>query len=142
MRGYGIGEGDVLVLSIRGFGFICNIPVCVTSLLSGLVTELLFDRYRVPPARDPTSLLARHKIGLFRSCRDLLISMPSHRSSAFNRLIVPQCHSIVEAIGHRMAYEAAFEAGINKPTISLYEAGASTIWRGMLRTGLSPGNSQ
>ncbi|EJD04373.1 uncharacterized protein FOMMEDRAFT_19615 [Fomitiporia mediterranea MF3/22] len=106
IRGFAIGEGDLLALSIR------------------LATELLLERYQVPQTDNPTSLLAQHEAGLISECRTLLKSMKSHRSPEFNRQLIPQCQPIVEAIGCRMAYDAARARGIPEPFIALFEANA------------------
>ncbi|PYI11763.1 acyl-CoA dehydrogenase NM domain-like protein [Aspergillus sclerotiicarbonarius CBS 121057] len=106
IRALSIMEGDVLVLCIR------------------LATELLLGRCSVPAARHPCSLLARHEAGLLAENRDLLRTMPhGHRSEKYNNLILPRCRPLVEAIGHRMAYDAALDAGVDRDLLSLYEAG-------------------
>jgi len=92
MRGLAIAEGDILGVSIR------------------LATELLLNRYSLPPPRDPTSLLARHEQGLLNECREIMASSSHHRSQLTNTYILPKCQKIVEAIGHRMAYDAAVES--------------------------------
>lgn len=47
-----------------------------------------------------------------------------HRSEKFNRRLLTSSVSLVEAIGHRMAYEAAVVAGIDPLILRLYEVGA------------------
>ncbi|KAB8237929.1 acyl-CoA dehydrogenase NM domain-like protein [Aspergillus alliaceus] len=101
-----IAEGDTLALSIR------------------LATELLLDRYQLPPARYSTCILAQHEKGLMAESRALLRGIAGgHRSDEFNALILPRCQSIVEAVGHRMAYEAAAKAGVPSDLLSLYKIG-------------------
>ncbi|KAJ5086980.1 hypothetical protein NUU61_008287 [Penicillium alfredii] len=93
-RGMSIAEGDVLALCIR------------------LASELLLGRYSLPAARDPSALLAHHEQGLFDESHNIIKNMTKgHRSP------------LVEAMGHRMAYEAAVEAGVNPNLLALYEAG-------------------
>ncbi|KAH8701956.1 acyl-CoA dehydrogenase/oxidase [Talaromyces proteolyticus] len=106
-RGNSIAEGDVTALCIR------------------LAAELLLGRYEMPEAHDPSSLLAQHEQGLFDECRTAAAQKMStdHRSVEFNNAILPRCQSLVEAIGHRMAYEAALAAGIDPDLLALYEAG-------------------
>ncbi|OBZ66991.1 Acyl-coenzyme A oxidase 2, peroxisomal [Grifola frondosa] len=106
MRGIAIAEGDILGLSIR------------------LVTEILIGRYEMPPSINPTSLLARHEAGLFKELRETIASVPHHRSSEVNRLILPHSQAMVEAMGHRMAYDAAVAAGVRPCLIDLYVANA------------------
>ncbi|KAH8093147.1 hypothetical protein BXZ70DRAFT_950310 [Cristinia sonorae] len=106
MRGVAIAEGDVLALCIR------------------LASELLIGRYEMPAPADPTSLLARHEAGLFDEARQVVANLgEGHRSEGFNRLILPLCQPLIEAIGHRMAYEAAVKAKVNPDLIALYVAG-------------------
>jgi hypothetical protein len=47
----------------------------------------------------------------------------THRSEEFNRNILPISLPLVQAIGHRIAYEAALEAGIDPRLLALYESG-------------------
>jgi acyl-CoA oxidase len=47
----------------------------------------------------------------------------SHRSETYNRRILPLCLPLVEAIGHRMAYEAAVNANVHPDLVALYEIG-------------------
>ncbi|KAJ5614696.1 acyl-CoA dehydrogenase/oxidase, partial [Penicillium herquei] len=105
VRGISIAEGDIQVLSIR------------------LAAELLLGRYEIPPAHDETSLLARHEAGLFEECRMAVMNIKGHRNVEFNNAILPRCLPLVEAIGHRMAFEAARNAGIDPDLLALYEAG-------------------
>lgn len=46
-----------------------------------------------------------------------------HRSDAFNRLILPRCKGLVEAIGQRLFYEAAKEADLEQAVLDVYQAG-------------------
>ncbi|OJT05047.1 Acyl-coenzyme A oxidase, peroxisomal [Trametes pubescens] len=104
MRGIAIAEGDVLGLAVR------------------LVNELLLGRYEMPKPKNPDSLLARHEAGMFAELRDVLKSAPGHRSEEVNRLVLPYCQPMMEAIGHRMAYDAAVEQGVRPALIDLYVA--------------------
>ncbi|KAH9918440.1 acyl-CoA dehydrogenase NM domain-like protein [Fomitopsis serialis] len=109
MRGTAIAEGDLLGISIR------------------FATELLLRRYAVPDAGDPSSLLAKHEAGLFEEMREQLAVMRTHRSPDFDRLILPECLNLVQAIGHRMAYDAAVSAGVDICLIDLYVASCVKI---------------
>ncbi|KAL3442897.1 hypothetical protein BJX65DRAFT_312357 [Aspergillus insuetus] len=105
-RAVSTAEGDIRVLAIR------------------LASELLLGRYQVPPPKDPNSFLARHEAALFSEGREYLQRMGgTHRSEEFNRNILPISLPLVQAIGHRMAYEAALEAGIDPKLLALYESG-------------------
>ncbi|KAI0633864.1 acyl-CoA dehydrogenase NM domain-like protein [Trametes polyzona] len=103
-RGIAIAEGDVLGLAIR------------------LVNELLLGRYRMPPPANRESLLARHEAGLFAELQGIIKSAPHHRAAEVNKLILPLCQPMMEAIGHRMAYEAAVAQGVRPALIDLYVA--------------------
>ncbi|KAH9936925.1 acyl-CoA dehydrogenase NM domain-like protein [Amylocystis lapponica] len=104
MRGTAIAEGDLLGLSIR------------------LASELLLKRYSVPESTDPTSVLAQHEAGMFTELRGLLAQMESHRSDSYDRSILPESLQLVQTIGHRMAYDAAVAANVDKCLIDLYVA--------------------
>ena len=68
----------------------------------------------------PNSLLARHEAGLFADLRDILASASHHRSADVSRRVLPLCLPTMEAIGHRMAYDAATAAGVRLCLINLY----------------------
>lgn len=82
---------------------------------------MLQGRYKVPPPQNSNSLLARHEKSLFEDNHAVLASCTHHRSDEVNRLILPQCQPIIEAMGHRMAYDAAIAAGVSQNLIDLYE---------------------
>jgi hypothetical protein len=90
----------------------------------GLAPELLLGRFKMPPARDPSALLARHEQGLFNECLAVIKEINCQPySTSFNDAIFTRCQPLIEAIGQRMAYEAAFEAGVNQDLLALYETG-------------------
>ncbi|KAF8919514.1 acyl-CoA oxidase [Mucidula mucida] len=101
MRGIVIAEGDVLVLCIR------------------LASELLLGRYGVPQTTDSSSLIAQHEKGVFEEAR-ALAKKYGHRSQVFADYILPRSKDIIEAIGHRMAYDAAVAEQVPQPLIDLY----------------------
>lgn len=76
----------------------------------------------MPNSKRPKSPLALHERGLLEENRAILRKMEHHRSEDFNRLILPKCESIVRAIGHRMAYDAALDAGLDPQITQLYLA--------------------
>ncbi|EKM52531.1 uncharacterized protein PHACADRAFT_198586 [Phanerochaete carnosa HHB-10118-sp] len=47
-----------------------------------------------------------------------------YRGARANELLLPRCLPFVEAIGHRMEFEAATNAGVSAPLVCLYELGA------------------
>ncbi|KLO15450.1 acyl-CoA dehydrogenase NM domain-like protein [Schizopora paradoxa] len=111
IRGAIVAEGDVLALCIR------------------LASELLIGRYELPAPRHPRCLLALHEKAFFERCRALLASIGDHRSELFNQRILPLCRPLIEAISHRMAYEAALDSGtVHKPLLDLYEISAIRLY--------------
>ncbi|KAJ0413496.1 hypothetical protein BJY00DRAFT_296816 [Aspergillus carlsbadensis] len=106
-RAVSTAEGDIRVLAIR------------------LASELLLGRYSVPPPKDLDNPLAQHEAALFAEGQQHLQQMGgTHRSEEFNRHILPVSLPLVQAVGHRMAYEASLEAGIDPRLLALYESGA------------------
>ena len=87
----------------------------------GLTSELLLGRYEFESPRYPDSLLAQHEKGLFSELRAVLATVPSHRSSAYDREILPRSLSFIQAIGHRLSYEAARAVAIDPPLLDLFE---------------------
>lgn len=45
----------------------------------------------------------------------------NHRSPDFNREILPRCRPLVEAIGYRIAFEAAKDLGVRPEILNLFE---------------------
>ncbi|KAH9940467.1 acyl-CoA dehydrogenase NM domain-like protein [Epithele typhae] len=104
LRGAAIAEGDVLGLSIR------------------LISDLLLGRCNLPPPQDPTSLLALHEASLFDSLRAKFVSALDGGPASAASAILPYCQPTVEAIGHRMAYDAAREHAVPAPLVDLFVA--------------------
>ena len=69
--------------------------------------EILRKRIAVPPYRFPNSLLARHEDSLISSLRARLTDATSHRDQSVDTTVLTLCQSLIEAIGARLAYEAA-----------------------------------
>ncbi|KAJ7470761.1 acyl-CoA dehydrogenase NM domain-like protein [Mycena latifolia] len=104
MRGTAIAEGDLLGVSIR-FG-----------------TEILLGRYTLQETSDPNSLLAKHEAGLISELRGVLAEIKSHRSLEYDRRILPELMPLIQAIGHRIAFDAASEAKVPQCLLDLYVA--------------------
>ncbi|KAJ7853758.1 acyl-CoA dehydrogenase/oxidase C-terminal [Mycena leptocephala] len=102
MQGIAIAEGDVLVLSIR------------------LATELLLERYSMPPTNNPRSLLSLYEDGIMEEYRSIIVDSGGHRSAKYASHVLPHCEGIVRAIGYRMAYDAAVSAQVPQSLIDLY----------------------
>ncbi|OQE88305.1 hypothetical protein PENNAL_c0017G11826 [Penicillium nalgiovense] len=92
--------------------------------LHGLATELLIGRYKIPEATKPNCLLAQHETGVITELKELHRHIKDHRSAEYNSYILPHCRPMILAIGQRMAYEAAANAGVDPSLLALYEAGA------------------
>ena len=144
MRGIAIAEGDMLGISIRASFRTSQLEFLMPfHRVIGLASELLLGRYEFEPSGYPDSLLAQHENGIFSELRAVLAIAPSHRSSAYDQEILPRSLSIIEAIGHRMSYDAARAAAIDAPLLDLFEI-ASVLqdesWYveclGMTRSGL------
>ncbi|OBZ73615.1 Acyl-coenzyme A oxidase 2, peroxisomal [Grifola frondosa] len=103
MRGIRIAEGDVLVLCIRLANELHLVDTAPQSQISG-----------VSPCRLRS---------LFADCRALLARFGhNHRDERLSHLLLPLCLPLVQAIGHRMAYEAALDAQVDRALVDLYEA--------------------
>ena len=67
-------------------------------------------------------MLALHENGLLERCREVLSRGTDHRAPEVNKSVLPYCQRIVEAIGHRMAYDAAVSVGLSQGLIDLFVA--------------------
>jgi acyl-CoA oxidase len=99
----------------------------LTCYLPGLASELLQDKYQIPPPSDPTSLLAQHEQGLFADLQQSVTrdsaGATNHRSDHFAQNITPRARDLVQAIGHRFAYESALASGtVRKELLDVWEA--------------------
>jgi acyl-CoA oxidase len=87
----------------------------------------LQDKYQLPPPEDPSSLLARHEQGLFDELKQSITrdedGNTNHRSETFAQTVTPRARDLVQAIGHRFAYESALSSGhIRKELVNVWEA--------------------
>lgn len=76
----------------------------------------------MPESRNPGSLLAQHESGMMAELRGLMGPVSHHRSTDFDRQVLPLCQPLVEAIGHRMAYDASVEKGVPSDILDVYIA--------------------
>lgn len=70
------------------------------------------------------SRLAQRENELMSNIRSQLEAIggyKEHRSPGFDRYILPRCRPLAEAIGNRMAYDAAEISGVSPAVLSLYE---------------------
>lgn len=76
----------------------------------------------MPVSAHPESLLRKHEQALLEEAQVALMSVDKkHRGQTFNQEILPRCRPVVEAIGHRLAYDAASDAGVHPALLALYE---------------------
>ncbi|GJJ05964.1 hypothetical protein Clacol_000151 [Clathrus columnatus] len=103
-RGGAIAEGDILGLSIR------------------FAIDMLRSRVKVPEPKFPDHLLAKHEQSIVKELRMFLAQSTDHRSPETERVLLPHCRGVLEAIGYRWAYEAALAKGVSQPIIDLFIA--------------------
>ncbi|KAF9478467.1 acyl-CoA dehydrogenase NM domain-like protein [Pholiota conissans] len=107
LRGAAIAEGEVLGLSVR------------------FAVEILIGRIKLPKSRYPDSLLSRHETSIFQELRGALSTrFKHHRDPEFQALVLPQCQALIEAVGHRMAYDAAIADGVDERVLDMFVASA------------------
>ena len=72
---------------------------------------MLQGKHPLPPADDPETLLAQHERGSFDDLQKYLYrdskGRSNHRSAAFAQHVTPRARDLVQAIGHRFAYDSA-----------------------------------
>jgi acyl-CoA oxidase len=109
LRGSGIAEGDILVISIR------------------FAIDLVLGRVTPPPSSNPKSRLARHEAGVISRVKSHLSKgqgvmgeSGSHRTRQVEAAILPLCVPLMQAIGHRMAHDAAVAASVDPVLIEIY----------------------
>lgn len=127
LRGAAIAEGDTLVICIREF---LMKPGHHHGMLSprftGFAMELLLRRLEPPPTSNPESILYRHEQSLISHLRAMLPAS-GHRNSETETILLPQCQGLIEAIGHRLAYDAAVEEGLDQYLIDSYVSHAISV---------------
>lgn len=110
LRGSGIAEGDILGISIR------------------FAIALALGRITPPPSSNPKSRLAYHEAALISQVRSHIYGNQgssnegsgSHRKPQIEAAILPLCVPLIQAIGHRMAYDTAIEASVDQNLIDIY----------------------
>jgi acyl-CoA oxidase len=92
-----------------------------TYSISGLASELLQGRYSFPPSTNPDSPLARHEQGLLDQLRTYLkqdrTGAANHRSDHFAQHVTPRARDLIQAIGHRFAYDSALKSNLVSPEL-------------------------
>ena len=89
---------------------------CLQYPLPGLASELLQGRSSFPPSANPDSLLARHEQGLLEQLKRYLTTTQTgtanHRSKSFAQHVTPRARDLVQAIGHRFAYDSVLSSDL------------------------------
>lgn len=87
------------------------------------MSELLGGKLKLPSHKNALTPLVQLEHDLMNDIKSRLAEVGGykrHRSQAFNQHVLPLCRPLVEAIGHRMAYEAAQQAGVSPDVLELY----------------------
>jgi acyl-CoA oxidase len=92
-----------------------------------LASELVQGKYPLPPSDNPNSLLARHEKGLFEELKTFALKddlgNSNHRSDAFAQNVTPRARDLIQAIGHRLAYDSVVESGtVRQELIDVWES--------------------
>jgi hypothetical protein len=84
--------------------------------------ELLLGRIELPPSTNPQTVLYQHEKSNLATLRIALFAASggSHRNARFEAALLPQAQPLIEAIGHRMAYDAAVKDGVEKGWLDLF----------------------
>lgn len=69
--------------------------------------DLLRGRITVPPYHNPDDLLSRHERSFISSLKSSLVEAKNRRDGSVDTSVLPLCQALIEAIGARMAFEAA-----------------------------------
>ncbi|KAJ6190445.1 hypothetical protein N7519_000466 [Penicillium mononematosum] len=88
------------------------------------IVEAMLETRAMSIAEGDTLVLSipKHEQGLLDELRGMTrIISGGHRGEDFDRLVLPRSQEFVEAMGHRIAYEAAIEAGVHSDLVALYE---------------------
>lgn len=108
-RGACIAEGDILGISTR------------------FAIDLALGRITPPPSKNPKARLTRHEAAIISQLKSHLLRGPglteksgSHRTRQIEAAILPLCVPLMQAVGHRMAYDAAIEASVDPTLIDIY----------------------
>lgn len=89
---------------------------------------MALGRITPPRSNNPKSLLAYHEAAAISQLRSHLYrgqgpaegKSGSHRKHEIEVAILPLCVPLMQAIGHRMAYDAAIEASVDPTLIDIY----------------------
>lgn len=91
--------------------------------------EIVLGRLTLPPPIDSSATLYIHEQSLLAHFRRLILSSDpspiesqSHRSRSIEATLLPHCQPFIEAVGHRLAYEAALKHNVDRRLVDLFVA--------------------
>jgi acyl-CoA oxidase len=85
--------------------------------------ELLIGRIEAPSPSDSDSIVFKHESSMIDEMRQFIPNtLKAHRMAEIEAKLIPHAQPLIEAIGHRMAYEAAVNAKLDSRLIDLYLA--------------------
>lgn len=86
---------------------------------------MLQGKFPLPPSDNPEALLAQHERGYFGDLQKYLTrddkGRSSHRSDAFAQHVTPRARDLVQAIGHRFAYDCA-SGSVRQELVDVWES--------------------
>lgn len=90
--------------------------------------DLALGRIAPPRSNNPKGLLACHEAAVISQFRSYLFRAQgssdgksgSHRKRQVEAAVLPLCIPLIQAIGHRMAYDSAIEASVNPTLVDIY----------------------
>ena len=86
---------------------------------------MLQGKFALPPSPNPEALLSQHERGLFGDLQNYLTrddkGRSNHRSDAFAQHVTPRARDLVQAIGHRFAYDCA-SGTVRQELIDVWES--------------------
>ena len=108
---------------------------------------MLQGKFPLPPSDNSEALLAQHERGLFGDLQKYLTKddkgRSNHRSDAFAQHVTPRARDLVQAIGHRFAYDSA-SGSVRQELIDVWESDCmleDAAWY-VEHTGMSSGEIQ
>ncbi|GIJ90933.1 hypothetical protein Asppvi_009898 [Aspergillus pseudoviridinutans] len=117
------GDAALNSMATRSFE-VPNLPLSDDGDTITLLNEHGLKVDGLPSPKGPNSPVARHEAALLTEAKNHLIEFGGmRRSEDFNRNILPLSRPLIQAIGHRMALEAAKGTNIDSKLRALYESG-------------------
>ncbi|KAF2844685.1 acyl-CoA dehydrogenase NM domain-like protein [Plenodomus tracheiphilus IPT5] len=108
LKGNSIAEGDVMVLCIRLASELLQSNSPVALYEQGLLSSL---RTHLAPTPSPSTTSPQNT------------NTTAHRSTTFSRNVTPRAVPLIQAIGHRFAYDSALDNdAVRKELLAVWEA--------------------